>query len=264
MKLQNKTILLTGASGGFGQALIQEFIKLNCQIIATDLSLEGIQKLILDYPSQIHPHKLDVTKSSDFESLCKKLKTNKLIPDVWINNAGIVDTKEFSKSKQNTFDKVMDVNFRGTVLGCRFALDLMKNKKEACIANIASVAGHIPTAYLSSYVSSKHAVVGFTRSVQIEQEIKNSNIRFLIVSPGFFDTQIMKQNTKEFELPTSFDFMVASPETVAKETLKAIRKNQKECFPAITGKVFPALYKYSPKFLSGFIAKKIGEVSRKS
>lgn len=249
MDLQNKNVVITGASGGFGRALCRLFAKKQANVIATDIDANALKKLKSDLQDEgfsIKTQRLDVTKTEDFEKFNAQLREKNIFPDVWINNAGISYPEAFSKTDAGLFDKIIDVNFRGVVNGTRAAFESMLVRRVGTVVNIASASGHLPVPFLSSYAASKHAVVGFTRSLQVELYQQASPVKMILVSPGFADTGIMKTN-REFSVPKTMKWAVSTPDAVARDIVKAVEKGSEEIYPGLSASLFLSLYRFTPK-----------------
>lgn len=254
MKLKNKTVVLTGAAGGFGTHLTPLLLKAGANIWAVDMNLSGLKHLKSEMEKSGFEIKICVADVSKYESLKKiadELETCGTLPDVWINNAGISRPESFENTSPETFQKILDVNLNGVLNGSRVALKLMNEKQSGIIVNIASVAGHLPCPFLSPYVTSKYAVVGFTKSLQLELYQQASPIKVLLVSPGFADTPIMKTN-KDFAFPKFLSWMVSRPETVAKDIVNAIIAEKEDTYPGLSGRAFLLFQKMAPKALFRF------------
>lgn len=228
-----KVIAITGVAGGIGQALVKEFKSNGFDVIGID---------IVDDCPGVHYFKCDLTNVE--QSLNVFAEIQKQYPEIayWFNNAGVARLGEFLDVSQKDFDLVMKVNFDAQVIATRFWLPFFLKKRKGTIINMASAAGFIPGGGMSSYTASKHALVGFTRSVQIELEAADSPVKVVLVTPGFVETSIMQIGTKE-GLPEKLRKLTSSPESCAKEIVAAIQAGKTEVTPTISGKVMSGLYK---------------------
>lgn len=251
MYLKNKTVVITGAAGGFGAELTQLLCKKGARVHALDINEPGLKTLADKMRLKghaIHTHKLDVTSLEAWQDFGLSFTKKQTAPDVWINNAGIAHTQLFSKTTPEHFDAVMRVNVDGVVCGTRTALSLMTRHQKGIIVNVTSLSGHIPLPLLVSYTTAKHAIVGFTRSLRLELEQQAANIKLLLVSPGFADTAIMKNNP-EFLVPQWLKWSISQPQDVARDIVKAIEKETLESFPGVTGKLMLRLHHFLPDHL---------------
>lgn len=237
MKLQDELVVITGANGGIGKALCKEYLALGAVVCAFDLSKASLDNELAGFKKKLFFYEVDVSsEKSILEALAKISEKFKKPPFIWINNAGIARVDHFENISSADFDKILDVNLKGVIYGTRAALSVMKTPERGHIANISSVNGAVATPFMTAYVASKHAVDGFTRSIQIEKSIKHSAIKIHLVSPGFARTKIMPQEG-EFTLPKSFDFIVEDPRVVALEIINGISSGKNEIRPTIHAKL---------------------------
>lgn len=260
MNINNKKIVITGAAGGFGRELTRQLCEKGALVDALDIDRQGL-KTLKDKMTQlgydIHTRHFDVTKKQDFQKYVTTLEHKKDYPDIWINNAGIAYPKAFVDTTEKTFEKILEVNLNGVILGTRIALKMMEKKGFGMIVNISSISGHIPTPFLSPYTTAKHAIVGFTRGLQLELEQMNSTIKLMLVSPGFADTNILKTNEEEFPFPKWLSWAIGTPESVTKDIVHGIERDKEEIFPTLCAPAFLRFYQFGPKFLYKMAAQLI-------
>ena len=196
MNLKNKKILITGATGGIGNCLVEKFDYFGSNIIATGTNEEKLANLKKKFPNiQTEKFKLDEHKKIDeFIDLIEK-KLGGL--DVLINNAGItLDNLSIRLSEEN-WKKVLDVNLTSTFLMCKASIKKMLKKKYGKIINITSIVGHTGNLGQANYSASKAGIVAFSKSLAIEYAKKNININ--CVSPGFIRTEMTDKINEEFK-----------------------------------------------------------------
>lgn len=265
MNVKDKVVTITGASGGIGRPLVFEFLRHGAFVHALDIddnALADMQTKATNYGTRLKCWHVDVTKQADIDRYCNKAIGTKTYPEILINNAGMSFPESFTQTKATVFDKIMKVNFDGTIKMTRALLPTMEERGFGVITNIASIAGHMPSAYFTSYAASKHAIVGFTRSLQLELKINNSPVHVLMVSPGFVDTQIMRTNSNII-LPDSLGKAAAKPKDVARAIFKATVSLKEESFPTINGKVMLNIFKHAPKSLFNWAALSVARNSKK-
>ena len=196
MNLSNKKVLITGATGGIGKNIVEQFEKLGANIIASGTNEEKLQKLKKDFPSiDIEKFKLEEhDKIENFiETIYKKLDGL----DVLINNAGItLDNLSIRLSEEN-WKKVLDINLTSTFLMCKYSIKKMLKNKYGKIINITSIVGHTGNLGQSNYAASKAGIIAFSKSLAIEYAKKNININ--CVSPGFIKTEMTDKINEEFK-----------------------------------------------------------------
>ena len=228
-----KVIGITGVAGGIGQALVKEFKSKGFDVIGID---------IVENCPDVHYFRCDLTNEASAISVFAEIK--KQFPEIsyWYNNAGLAHLGEFLDVSQQEFDQVMKVNFHSQVVATRFWLPYFQQNGKGVIINMASVAGLVPSGGMSSYVASKFACVGFTRSLQIELEASDSPVRIVLVTPGFVETKIMHIGTK-YGFPEKLKGIIATPENCAREIVAGILAGKNDITPTINGKLMASLYR---------------------
>jgi len=191
--LKDKVVLLTGASKGIGKDLAYTLAKEGAKVVACARNIDTLIDICNDITSLgffAYPMKLDLQDEESIVQVVKKTKELYGQIDILINNAGLLALSEVSKMSTKVFDDIMSINVRGVFLMCREVLDSMIASKSGRIINIGSMAGRRGYPEQSAYCASKHALVGFTKSLALE--VKKHNIRVSIVSPGGVLTDMSK------------------------------------------------------------------------
>lgn len=196
MNFKNKKILITGATGGIGNSLINKFSDLGAEIVATGTNEEKLSHLKKKFPNiYTEKFKLDEhTKIEEFiELICKKLGNL----DVLINNAGIVQDNLAIRMADEDWKKVIDLNLTSTFLMCKYVIKKMLKAKYGKIINITSIVGHTGNLGQTNYAASKAGIIAFSKSLALEYARKNININ--CVSPGFIKTEMTEKINEEFK-----------------------------------------------------------------
>jgi len=188
---------------------------------------------------------LDVTDRAEVDAVSAAVFAEKNPVDIWINNAGISDTRSFAETPVRDFDRVMSVNMDALIYGTRVALQRMLERGSGLIINMASVAGHVPAPYMCSYVASKHAVVGFTRALTEELRLEDSSVDLMLVSPGFVATPMIKRGA-DMGFPEWLSWMLADADSVAKSIVKGIESGRQEINPTLNGKLMRQMHWLAP------------------
>ncbi len=195
MNLENKKILITGATGGIGNSLVEKFNNYKSKILATGTNEEKLESLKKKYNVETKSFKLDEhDKIEGFvEEVSKKLGGI----DVLINNAGITLDNLSIRLTEENWKKVLDINLTSTFLMCKFVIKKMLKNKYGKIINISSIVGHTGNLGQANYSASKAGIVAFSKSLAIEYARKNININ--CVSPGFIKTEMTDKISDEFK-----------------------------------------------------------------
>ncbi|MDN6840645.1 MAG: SDR family oxidoreductase [Tetragenococcus halophilus] len=193
-ELKEKVVLVIGASRGIGQSVVETFQEEETTVIACDIAFEEtkLAKVSKGY-YQVH---LDIAKEEEIAALVQQLEEQELIPDVLVNVAGISTVDFMTESSTLDFDKVLDVNTRGAYLSSKYVTALMQRKqKPGRVIFVASQAGKNGYKGMSSYVASKHAVLGLCKTLALE--VAQDNILVNAVCPGIIETPMKHREREE-------------------------------------------------------------------
>jgi 3-oxoacyl-[acyl-carrier protein] reductase len=196
MNLKNKKVLITGATGGIGNSLVEKFSTLGAKIIASGTNEEKLISLKKKFPN-IHTEKFKLDEHEKIEEFINKVDKEFEGLDILINNAGItLDNLSIRLSEEN-WKKVLDINLTSTFLMCKYVIKKMLKKKNGKIINITSIVGHTGNLGQANYAASKAGIVAFSKSLAIEYAKKNINVN--CVSPGFIQTEMTEKINEEFK-----------------------------------------------------------------
>ena len=190
---KDKKILITGASGGIGHALVKKFVSLNASVLATGTKTEKLDSLKNEFPN-INILKFDISEHSKIAEFVENVCSQLVGLDVLINNAGINKDNLSLRMKEEEWKKVIDINLGSTFLLCRSAIKKMLKNKYGRIVNITSIVGHTGNLGQANYAASKAGIIGMTKSLALEYAKKNITLN--CVSPGFIKTN-MTENLLE-------------------------------------------------------------------
>ena len=187
-----KVVLITGGTRGIGKSVAERFAKegynLVLNYVSENTDIESIKNNFKEYGNEVLILKADVSKFDECENLVKEAiaKFGKI--DVLVNNAGITKDGLIAMMKEDAFDRVIDINLKGTFNMTRNVVPYMMKKRCGNIVNISSVVGVAGNAGQSNYAASKAGIIGFTKS--LAKELSARNIRVNAVAPGFIDTDM--------------------------------------------------------------------------
>ena len=182
INLKDKKILITGATGGIGGAIVKKLISLNAKVCCTGTNIKKLENLKKNHPTSLIKQ-FDISNHSNIEKFIDETENDLGGIDVLINNAGInKDTLSLRMSEQE-WKKVIDINLTSTFLLSKYAIKKMLKNKFGRVINITSIVGHTGNLGQSNYSASKAGIVGMSKSLSIEYAKKNITIN--CVSPGF-------------------------------------------------------------------------------
>ena len=182
INFKNKNILITGASGGIGNALVKKFVSLGGNVLGSGTKNEKLDKIKKQYPN-IKVKKFDISEHSRIEEFIDDVSLKLGGLDVLINNAGTNADNLSLRMKDEEWKKVIDINLTSTFLLTKHAIKKMLKSKFGRIVNITSVVGHTGNLGQSNYSASKAGIIGMSKSLAIEYAKKNITVN--CVSPGF-------------------------------------------------------------------------------
>ena len=193
MRLQNKVAVITGAASGIGLATAVKFAQEGAFIAICDLNQAGIDAAIKEVEAvggQALGYIVDVTKPDQIAAMRDALLAEKGRIDVLVNNAGIVMDAQLIKMTEDQFDKVIDINLKGTYNMARALVDTMVAQGAGVILNASSVVGIYGNFGQTNYAATKFGVIGMVKTWA--KELGKKGIRANAVCPGFVATPILK------------------------------------------------------------------------
>ncbi len=259
--LYQKTVIITGASGGIGFSIARSLIELyDCKVIGIARNERKITSAIETLgakKNQFTYELFDVSKKENWDSFAAKLQREDIKPDVLINNAGfMLPFAKYEKYSDNNIEEIIDTNFKSCLYSFKALLPLIKQSKTPAVINIASAAGLCAVVGQSMYCATKFAVRGWTETLQ--QEYKN-HMYIGGVYPGFIQTDILHRmdiNDKNNRLISKL--MKPLPKAV-KIIVKGISKKKKRIILGFDGRamgffgrLFPNM---TPSIINGVLKK---------
>ena len=187
INFKNKKILITGATGGIGKALVKKFISLEGNVLATGTKTEKLDILKKEFPD-INILKFDISDHSKIEEFIENVASQLTGLDILINNAGINMDNLSLRMKEDEWKSVIDFNLGSTFLLCKYGIKKMLKNKYGRVVNITSVVGHTGNLGQANYAASKAGIIGMSKSLAIEYAKKNITIN--CVSPGFIQSRM--------------------------------------------------------------------------
>ncbi|MDC1281883.1 3-oxoacyl-ACP reductase FabG [Pelagibacteraceae bacterium] len=195
--LENKNIIVTGASGGIGNSIVKKLNRAGANILASGTRIEKLKELKKNFEN-IKILKFDISQSDKIAEFIENA-TNELggSLDGLVNNAGITQDNLAIRMSLEEWQKVININLTSTFLMSKFAIKKMLKNKSGKIVNITSVVGHTGNLGQANYTASKAAIVAMSKSLAIEYAKKNININ--CISPGFIKTAMTDSIDEKFK-----------------------------------------------------------------
>tara|TARA_B100000401_G_scaffold209006_1_gene141223 strand:- start:208 stop:942 length:735 start_codon:yes stop_codon:yes gene_type:complete len=219
MDLKKKNIIITGATGGIGNSIIEKLDKLGANILASGTKISKLEELKNKYKN-IKTLMFDISQSEKIEEFVDNATKDLGGLDCIVNNAGITQDNLTIRMSLEEWKKVIDINLTSTFLMSKFAIKKMLRNKKGKIINITSVVGHTGNLGQANYTASKAGIVAMSKSLAIEYGKKNINVN--CISPGFIKTAMTDKIDEKFKeaiiskIPSG---RLGSPEDIANAVL---------------------------------------------
>ena len=195
--LEKKNIIVTGASGGIGNAIIKKLNEAGANILASGTRIEKLEEIKKNFDG-IKILKFDISQTNKIEDFIENA-TNELggSLDGIVNNAGITQDNLAIRMSLDEWQKVININLTSTFLMSKFSIKKMLKNKSGKIVNITSVVGHTGNLGQANYTASKAGIVAMSKSLAVEYAKKNININ--CISPGFIKTAMTDKIDDKFK-----------------------------------------------------------------
>jgi NAD(P)-dependent dehydrogenase (short-subunit alcohol dehydrogenase family) len=238
-----RTALITGGGSGIGAALADQLIKDGTSVVVADLNVEQ-SKPVARGVGRVEMVSVDVSAPAQVEALFKRLTSDYESLDLVVNCAGISCYGESSEIPPAEWNRVLDVNLRGTIDVSLAALALMRTKGGRSIVNVASMSAFLNPPLFVPYITSKAAIIGFSRALGLEAEMHG--VLVSVVCPGNVRTPMLGAWKQSFLTPS------ISPEDAATRILKGVAKSRRIIVFPLYARVFWYLDRLSPGLLDPF------------
>lgn len=264
MNLKNKVIVVTGAGSGIGRELVLNLVKRGAKVAAVDMNADGLtetQKLAGNNGEHISTHVLNITDKSAVQKLPEEVLSKLGAVDGIINDAGIIQPfVKIVDLEYEAIEKVMNVNFFGTLYMTKAFLPLLLKRPEGYVVNVSSMGGFLPVPGQSVYGASKAAVKLMTEG--LFAELLNTNVHVTTVFPGATNTNITANSgvgapaaTGDAAKESSFPMLSAA--AAAEEIVSGMERNKPMVFTGKDSKFLNTLYRLNPVSATKFIAKQM-------
>lgn len=264
MHIKNKTIVVTGAGGGIGSELVMGLLSRGARVAAVDLretSLQVLKERTASYAEQLSFHALDITDKTQVEALPAAVIAAHGSVEGVINNAGMIQPfVRVNDLDYVAIERVMHVNFYGTLYMVKAFLPELLKRDEAYLVNVSSMGGFLPVPGQAVYGASKAAVKLLTEALYAE--LLDTSVHMSVVFPGATNTDISKNSHVSVPSTSNADTAklasnMLAPDRAAELILKGMEKNKVQIFTGKDSKLMNCLYRLNPVFAIKFIAKQM-------
>ncbi len=193
MRLQGKVSIITGSGRGIGRATALKFAAEGARTVVCDLDQASVDAVVAQIKAggrEASGYLVDVTQRSSIDEMVAGVKASYGRIDTLVNNAGVVQDARMVNMTEAQFDKVIDVNLKGTYNCAKSVIDTMLSQQSGVILNASSIVGIYGNFGQTNYAASKWGVIGMAKTWA--REFGRKGIRAIAVCPGFVETDIIK------------------------------------------------------------------------
>lgn len=199
MRLQGKVGYVTGGGRGIGRGIALTLARAGAHVLVADIdaaAARAVAEEVSGLGVESHALALDVTRLDDAKRLRNTLEERFGRLDIAVNSAGVISVQRVEDMSEPEWDRVMNINAKGTFMCCQAAIPLLRRAGAGTIVNIASVSGKDGYPGLAHYSASKYAVIGFTNS--LAKELAREEITVNAICPGVVRTAMWDMLCEEW------------------------------------------------------------------
>lgn len=251
MNLDKKVIVVTGGANGVGRELVLKLLKKGAKVAAVDLNQTGLEETynLANKSSDLSLHVLNIADKEKVDLLVDEVKSIHGYVDGIINNAGIIQPFiNVDMLNLDVINRIMNVNFYGTLYMVKAFLPDLKKRPEAYITNVSSMGGFFPVPGQSIYGASKAGVKLLTEALYAE--LNDTNVHVSVIVPGGIATDIMKNSDLEIkttDVNAKGINLLLTPQKAADLIISCMEKNKFRVFIGKDANIMNVLYKVSPR-----------------
>ena len=242
-RFDGHTVVITGASSGIGESCARKFVAAGARVVLAARSAEPLQRLVEELGSDVaHAVPTDVSDRAACERLISEAMSRFGSLDILVNNAAHNSRGPLEEIPMDEMLQILDVNLRAPMMLTRLALPTMRSQGAGTIVNVASLAGRFPLADEATYSATKFALRIF--SFAVAEELRNTNVRVCVVTPGPVETGfILDESVIDTVPPLVFSQPMSTADEIADLVLASAADGTRErTKPALSGKIATLSY----------------------
>ena len=227
----NKTVLITGAGGGFGRQMVRQFRAAGAKLILTDITDHALQDVVDDAgDALVASVAADLASDEGCGTVAEACASRGVVPDILINNAGIAVAGRLDNVPRDHWESLMQLNLLAPMRLCNLFLPGMIEKGSGHIVNVSSIAGWLGAKGLTSYCASKFGLRGF--GVALAADLEGTGVHVTNVYPCFSQTAILDSPQYGYEERRTVPaYLISEPSDVVARLLDGVRRNRLHVFP---------------------------------
>ena len=242
----SKTVLITGAGGGFGRHMVQQFRAAGARLVLTDLSDEALKPVVDDAgDSLVAAFAADLSTETGCAAVASQCAERGIVPDILVNNAGIAFAGRADHVPQDRWESLIQLNLLGPMRLCALFVPEMIERGSGHIVNISSVAGWLGARGMASYCASKFGLRGFGES--LSSDLQGTGVYVTNVYPSFSQTPILDSPQYGYEQKRTVPpHLVSNPAHVVERMIAGVRRKKLHVFPDKYARATYYLLRFAP------------------
>ena len=239
---KDKTVIITGGSEGVGAATARKFAEYGANLVLVARGKRKLERIAEELRSKTRVQiiAMDVSDTDACVNLYKKAEFEFGSINVLVNNAGYHARGPVESVSVEDLGAMIDVNLKAPITLCKLAIKYLKEAGGGAIINVASLAGRTPVPGAATYSSTKFGLRAFTFA--LGEELRGTNIKLAVVSPGPIDTGFIMSNI-DVVTDITFSQPLSTAEEVAQEILNLVTNNKRErSMPPVSGLLTTIMY----------------------
>lgn len=252
MRLRDSVVVLTGATGGMGQAMVAALCQAGAQVLLVGRQGQALQAMERDFGSRVCCVQADLRQADDrvrVVAAARKLSGFNLL----VNAAGVNHFGLFESMDDAAIADLIDTNLTANLQLTRALLPLMKSAPQACVVNIGSTFGSIGYAGFSTYCASKFALRGFSQALR--RELADTRVGVLYLAPRATRTEM--NSTRVNAMNSALQVTMDSPEQVAAQLIRALQQDLREVHLGWPERLFVRLNSLLPSLLDKALRRQL-------
>ncbi len=245
----NKTVLVTGAGGGFGRHMVRQFRAAGAKLVLTDVSDRVLQDAVDDAGDDLVLSIVaDLATAEGCGAIAETCATRNVVPDILVNNAGIAVAGRLDHVPRERWETLMQLDLLAPMRLCDRFLPGMIERGSGHVVNISSLAGWIGSKGLSSYCAAKFGLRGFGES--LSRDLDGTGVHVSNVYPCFSRTDILDSPQFGFEQRRGVPaYLVSEPPDVVAQVIRGVRRDRLHVFPDRHARVIHYVTRFAPWLL---------------
>lgn len=242
----SKTVLITGAGGGFGRHMVRQFAEAGAKLIITDLTDEAVRSVANDAGDALVADVVaDLSTDDGCERVIELSAAEHIVPDILVNNAGIAVAGRLDHVPRHGWETLIQLNLLAPMRLCNHFVPPMVERGSGHIVNLSSLAGWIGAQGLSAYCASKFGLRGFGES--LSADLEGTGVHVTNVYPSFSQTPILDSPQYGYEQKRSVpQHLLSDPSDVVAQVVAGVRRNKLHVFPDKYARLAYYLLRFAP------------------